>query len=74
MYQYPQETADLVSFTKEIVNRKLQFCAVKFTDYWKQFLLVTQNKLTGWNVNLEPIKGGKGEDYGIQRCLKPGYL
>ena len=28
MWQNPQETADLVTFTEEILNGKLQFCAV----------------------------------------------
>ena len=28
MLQNPQETADLVSFTEEILNGKLHFCAV----------------------------------------------
>ena len=28
MWLYPQETADLVMFTEEDLNRKLHFCAV----------------------------------------------
>ena len=31
MWPNPQESADLVAFTKEILNEKLHFCAVRVT-------------------------------------------
>ena len=45
----PQETADLVTFTEEIRNGKLQFCAVlsqrrvldPVKDQWRSFLAKT---------------------------------
>ena len=38
MWSNSQETADLVSFTGEIVNGKLHFRAQKMNDIWNQWV------------------------------------
>ena len=55
--------------TEEILNGKLQFWCSKIywlfenSPYW-----VAQNKFTGWNINWDPIRGGKGGVYDIWSC------
>ena len=37
MWPNPQETADLVTFTEEILNEKLHFCAVHLKEFTLMF-------------------------------------
>ena len=49
MWPNPQETGDLVTFTKEILNKKLHFlcsaCAEIYEEYFNVFSLQAQVRL-----------------------------